>query len=259
MPLNVNHQLPPIRGFRNVIPSSRGEHGGKVHDVSIWGFLSVDSLFRKVWLRIWSSLLENWNWENFSGDSSYDIRLKSLDKIHAPFFPQNREDYLCAVDEDDLDISVLPVVPVMVYRQGPSTEDGFDILDDDETGFGRCQTTSCEPNESAQYFNDEDSFGRLYSDSDYEDSEELSEEDILFGSGWDSDDTVTEAGPVVLRHTHRDCADAGTEEITGVAEDDAQYFDADNLFEREEAEMWICGRDEETLCYHAGSRRTGIL
>lgn len=174
--------------------------------------------------------------------------------MKAPFLPQNREDYPRAVDEDDLDVSVLPVVPTMVHRQGPSTEDGFDILDDDETGFGRCQTIFCEPNENAQYFNDEDLFGRLYSDSDYEDSEEeFSEEDMLFGSGWDSDDTVTETGPVVLRHIHRDCAD-GIEEITDVAfctaaEDDAQYFDADDLFEREEAEMWICGRDEETLCW----------
>jgi len=176
--------------------------------------------------------------ETFSQSTASSERLKSLNKIYTPFVPRNREDYPRAVDEDDLDVSVLPI-PTMVHRQGPSAEDGFDILDDgdDETGFGRCYNTIfCEPNESAQYFDDEDLFGRLCPDSDYEDSEEeLSEEDMLFGgSGWDSDDTVTDAGPVVLRHIHRDCDET--------EEDDAQYFDADDLFEREEA-------DEETLCW----------
>jgi len=197
--------------------------------------------------------------------ASSSQRLGSLQKIYPQFVPRNREDYPHAVDEDDFDASVLPV-PTMVPSQGPSTEDGFDILDD-ETSFDCCHSLLCDPDESAQYFNDEDLFERLNTDSDYfqqagdheqEDSEEeLSEEDMLFGSGWDSDDTVTNAR-LVIRHTHRERIHTEAEEIADVAlrehiytatEDGAQYFDADDLFEREEAEMLVYGRDEEIHWY----------
>lgn len=136
-------------------------------------------------------------------------------------------------------------------------------------------------NETTQYFNDEDLFGPLSPDFEYfnllqggdhhhhhpgqeEDilSEgELSEleEDLLFD--WDSDDTMTNAR-FILRHTSirrervhileeeeitddddvalklRDTVPLATDDSDGT-----QYFDADDLFERDEGEMLIYGTD----------------
>ena len=162
-------------------------------------------------------------------------------------------------------------------------EDCFNVFDD-ETNLDRCQAVLCDPKESAtQYFiNDEDLFGRLVLNSapdddddgfdnqhgagddddddghgQQEDSDieaELSEEDnyMLFGSGasgWDSDDTVTDA-QFFLHHirTGREVHhNTEAEEIADVAlretvEDGAKYFDADDLFEQEE-ETLVYGRD----------------
>lgn len=195
--------------------------------------------------------------------SSYDNSLRSLKEVYPQFVPRNGEDYPSAVDEDDLDpsIEVLPIRTIL-FSQGlsdPSAEDCFNIFDD-ETNFDRCHAVLCDPKESTtQYFiNDEDLFVRLNSDSDYfnqhggdderEDieGEQLLEEDILFGSGWDSDETVTDARFLLDIRRKRFHA----EEIADIAlwdtvpaEDGAKYFDADDLFEREEEEMIVYGRD----------------
>lgn len=182
--------------------------------------------------------------------------MRSLKRVHQ-FCPRNGEDYPSAVDEDDLDASIRTIL----YRQGlSSAEDCFNIFDDESNDFDRCHAVLCDPKESAtQYFiNDEDLFARLNSDSDYfnqlggdherEDLEtELSEEDMLFGSGWDSDETVTNAQ--FLLHIRRERVHTEAREIADVAlrdavpaEDGAKYFDADDLFEREE-EMLNYGRD----------------
>lgn len=184
-----------------------------------------------------------------SADLHNDNSLSRLKKVYPQFVhTRTREDYPSAVDEDDLD--VLPPIRTILYSQGlPSTEDC------DETNFYRCHAVLCDPKESdTQYFiNDEDLFD---SDSDYfnhhggdhgrEDIEEgeLSEEDMLFGSGWDSDETLTDAQ--FFLHICRESVHREAEEIADVAlrdtvpaEDDAKYFDADDLFERE----------EETLVY----------
>ena len=160
----------------------------------------------------------------------------------------------------DASIEILPIQTIL-YSQGlPSAEDCFNIFDD-ETNLDRCHAVLCDPKESdTQYFiNDEDLFGRLNSDSDYfnrhrgdlgqEDIEgELSEEDMLFGSGWDSDETVTDAQFLLSIRRERFLTES--EEIADVtlrdavpAEDGAKYFDADDLFEREEEEMLAYGRD----------------
>ena len=138
-------------------------------------------------------------------------------------------------------------------------EDCFNIFDD-EANFDRCHAALCDPKESATHYfiNDEDLFGRLNSDCDYfnqhggdhgwEDIEaEFSEEDMLFGSGWDSDETVTDAR--FLLHIRRERVHTEAEEIADVAlrdivpaEDGAKYFDADDLFQREE-EMVVYGKD----------------
>jgi hypothetical protein len=175
------------------------------------------------------------------------------------------EDYPSAVDEDDLDasIEVLPIRTIL-YNQGLlSAEDCFNIFDDETNDFDRCHAVLCDPKESAtQYFiNDEDLFTRLNSDSEYfnqhggdqgrgEDIERelLSEEDIFFGSGWDSNETLTDAR--LLLDIHRKRVQTGAEEIADVAlqdivsaEDGAKYFDAEDLFEREEEDMLVYGRD----------------
>ena len=125
------------------------------------------------------------------------------------------------------------------HRQGVSTDDGFkfDIVDDETT----------------QYFiNDEDLFGDLNPDyfiyqGGQEDVEEelWDEEDVLFGSDWDSDDTMTNAR-FVLRHTRsrdsprvqhteaEEIADVALQDTVPATEDGAQYFDANDLFERED-------------------------
>lgn len=164
----------------------------------------------------------------------------------------------------DASVEVLPI-PTILYNQGlPSAEarDCFNIFDD-ETYFDRCHAVLCDPKEESdtQYFiNDEDLFDRLNSDFDYfnqhegrEDMEgELSEEDMLFGSGWDSDETVTDAQflPSLRMHIHRERVHREADESANVAlrdtvpaEDGAKYFDADDLFEREEEEMLVYGRD----------------
>ena len=161
----------------------------------------------------------------------------------------------------DASIEVLPIRTILYTgSQGPpSAEDCFNIFDDETS----CHAVLCDPKESrcaTQYFiNDEDLFGRLILDADYfnqhggdnerEDieGEQLLEEDMLFGSGWDSDETVTDARFLLYRK--RDHTE--TEEIVDVialqgtvpAEDDAKYFDAEDLFEREEEEMLVYGRD----------------
>ena len=216
--------------------------------------------------------------------------VRSLKKVYPQSVPRNRKDYPSAVDEDDLDasssIEVLPIRTILYnHHQGlglsSAEEDCFNVFDDDETNLDRCHAVLCDPKESAtQYFiNDEDLlFGRLVlnSDSDddgfnnqhgggeddghaqQEDSDietELSEEDnMLFGSGasgWDSDETVTDAQ--FFLHIRRERVQAHTEaeEIADVAlretvqvsaEDGAKYFDADDLFEQEE-ETLVYGRD----------------
>jgi hypothetical protein len=193
--------------------------------------------------------------------------VRSLKKVYPQFVPRNRDDYPSAVDEDDLDasIEVLPLpIRTILYNQGlPSAEDCFNYFDD-ETNFDRCHAVLCDPKESAtQYFiNDEDLFGRLNSDSDYcnhqhgedhgrEDivgGEQLLEEDMLFGNGWDSDETVTDARFLLYRkrdHTEAEeiIADVVALQDTVPAEDDAKYFDAEDLFEREEGEILVYGRD----------------
>ena len=142
-------------------------------------------------------------------------------------------------------IEVLPIRSILYCQGLPSAEDCFNIFDD-ETNFDPYHAVLCDPKESAtQYFiNDEDLFARLNSDSDYfggdcgwepEDIEEeqLSEEDMLFGSGWDSDETVTDAR---FLHRKRDHARVEDVALRGNlrAEDGAKYFDAEDLFEREE-------------------------
>lgn len=195
-----------------------------------------------------------------SADLSYDDSLRSLKKVYPQSVPRNREDYPSSVDEDDLDasIEVLPIRTIL-YSQGlPSAEDCFSIFDD-EINFDRYHAVLCDPKESAtQYFiNDEDLFARLNSDSDCfgEDrgrenieGEQLSEEDMLFGGGWDSDETVTDARFLLDIHRKRDHTEA--EEIADVAlrgivlaEDGTKYFDAEDLFEREEEEILVYGRD----------------
>ena len=68
--------------------------------------------------------------------------------------------------------------------------------------------------------------------------EQLSEDDILFGSGWDSDETVTDARFLLDIHRKRrvyteaeEIADAIALQGTVPAEGDAKYFDAEDLFE----------------------------
>ena len=118
-----------------------------------------------------------------------------------------------------------------------------------------------------QYFNDEDLFGRLLnSDSDseyfqqggdYEKGEQLLEEtDMLFDNDWDSDDTVTNPRLLVLRGRvypeELVLANVALRERTihTAIDDGAQYFDADDLFEREEADSTsVYGRDEEIRWY----------
>jgi hypothetical protein len=175
------------------------------------------------------------------------FRLKSLKGIYYyPYsVPRNREDYPSAVgDEDDLDAISVEVLPVSTSYEGVSTDDSFkfDIFDGEIT----------------QYFiNDEDLFRDLNPDSDYfiyqggdygqEDieGELLEEEDMLFGSDWDSDDTMTNTR-FVLRHTRsrdsprvqhteaEEIADVALQDTVLATEDGAQYFDADDLFERED-------------------------
>ena len=167
----------------------------------------------------------------------------------------------------DASIEVLPIrttTSSILYTasQGlPSAENCFNIFDD-ETSFDRCHAVLYDPKDSdTQYFiNDEDLFERLNSDSDYfsqygGDHEgdstvgELSEEDILFGSGWDSDETVTDSNAHFLLHIRRERFYTEGEEKTDLAlrdtqaVDGAKYFDADDLFEREEEEMMVYGRD----------------
>ena len=208
-------------------------------------------------LRIWSSyyLKEIVSW------SSYDDSPRSLKKVYPQFVPRNREDYPSAVDEDDLpvdaSIEVRPIQTIL-YSQGlPSAEDCFSIFDDETS----CLAVLCDPKESAaQYFiNDEDLFGRLITDSDYlnqhggdhggEDieGEQHWEEDMLFGSGWESDETVTDARFLLYRkrdhEEEEEIVDVVALQATVIAEDDAKYFDAEDLFEREEEEMLVYGRD----------------
>ena len=193
----------------------------------------------------------------------YDNSLRSLKNVYPEFVPQNREDYPSAVDEDDFDanIEVLPIQTIL-YSQGPPSAEGFNIFDD-ETNFDRCCAVLCRPKESAVrcFIYDEDLFGRLNSDPDHfnqhggdhrrEDLEgELSEEDMLFGSGWDSDETLTDAQIYLDIRRERVHTEAELEEIVDVAlqdtvpaEGDTKYFDADDLFEREEEEMLVFGRD----------------
>ena len=186
--------------------------------------------------------------------------------MYPQFVPRNREDYPSAIDEDDFDASteVLPIRTILYGQGPPSAEDCFNIFDD-ETNFDRCRAVLYHPKEraAARYFiYDEDLklFGRLNSDSDYfnqhrgdhrrEDTEgELSEEDMLFGSCWDSDEIPTDAQFYLdMRRERRVNVHTEAEEITDVAlretvpaEDDVKYFDADDLLEREE--MLVYGRD----------------
>ena len=148
------------------------------------------------------------------------------------------EDYLRTVDEDDLDASVLTTQSILC-RQGSSAEDGLD----DEASLDSCYAAFWDPNESAQYFDDEDLFGRLNLGYHYvqqrgdekEDPEkELLEEDMLFES---SDDTVTEQA---VTQTH-----IVPWEPTATENGALRYFDADDFFEGEDAEMLIYERVEE--------------
>ena len=177
----------------------------------------------------------------------------SLKKVHPQFVPRNREDYPSAVDEDDLDTGV-EVLPILYNQELPSAEDCFNIFDD-ETNFDRCHAVLCDPKESVTHYfiNDEDLFARLNSDSDYsnQDGEEdidgpqLLEEDIFFGSGWDSDETVTDARLLLGKHLHAEAEETADVALQGTvpAEDGAKYFDAEDLFEREELEILVYGRD----------------
>lgn len=183
-------------------------------------------------------------------------------EAYPQFVSRNREDYPSAVDEDDLDdsIEVLPIRTIIYSPRLPLPEDSvcLNIFEDED----RCHAASCDSKESAtQYFiNVEDLFGRLNSDSHYfnqheeEDHRreiiegELSEEDMLFGSGWDSDETVTDSDAQFLLDICRERFYTEAEEIANVAlrdtmppADGAKYFDAADLFEREE-EMLVYGR-----------------
>lgn len=181
-----------------------------------------------------------------ASSSSERLSLASCKEIYPRFVPRNMEDYLRTVDEDDLDGSVLTTQSILC-RQGSSAEDGLDILDD-EASLDSCYAGFWDPNESAQYFDDEDLFGRLNLGYHYlrqrgdekEDPEkELLEEDMLFeSSGWNSDDTVT---PEEAAMTQIDIVPWDPT----ATENGARYFDADDFFEGEDAEMLIYERVEE--------------